>query len=170
MLNQKNGTWYVILAITILVVFFTTKTVTTQAVTEKLAVEENSSNSEDTDLKEELSAIYEAIALNNKTQENILDHHARILHYMSGHTHLETHKACPECALLFKIQIRRNEIEDERRELAEYIATHPNDPKNEEKARKEKELSIEEDKIENYIFRADEQAAKVSDAVTIDAR
>ena len=106
------------------------------------------------------------IDLNNITQNNILDHHGRLLHYISGHNSSKFVFFCPECALLKELNIRVNKIDDRIHELSEFLALHPEDPTFAEKQKEIIALTEESVLANQKIFSADERAKELSKIIT----
>lgn len=118
-------------------------------------------------IEKSFDEIDEAIALNNVTQENILDYHGRLLHYLSGHSSNDFVRGCPECGLLEQLTIRKRKIDDRVRELSEFISENPDDPTVEAKKAEIAELDAELVVATQKIFSADEQAKKLSKLVKV---
>ena len=113
-------------------------------------------------VKTECDGVYEAVALNNVTQGNILDHHVRMLHYIAGHNSNKFVIFCPECGLLEQLGIRRKKIDNRIVELSDKIAkkTATESDKNELQ-----ELALEVSLVTQKIFSADERAKELSKLV-----
>lgn len=109
----------------------------------------------------EVDGVYEAVALNNVTQGNILDHHGRMLHYIAGHNSNKFVKFCPECGLLEQLAIRKKKIDDRIFELSEKIAKNP-EASNESEKKELNELTLEANLATQKIFSADERAKDLS--------
>lgn len=112
-------------------------------------------------IHDEVEGVYEAVALNNVTQSNILDHHGRMLHYIAGHNSNKFVKFCPECGLLEQLAIRRKKIDDRIVELSEKIAKNP-EASNESEKKELNELTLEANLAAQKIFSADERAKELS--------
>lgn len=123
-------------------------------------------NAVDKKLEEKLEDVYEAVALNNVTQNNILDNHGRLLHYIAGHNSGKFILYCPECGLLEQLAIRKHKIDDRIVELSEFIQKNPEDSTVPEKTKEIQELTQEANLATQKIFVADERAKELSKLMT----
>lgn len=119
------------------------------------------------EIKEEIESIYEVVALNNETQGNILSHHGRLLHYISGHQSNNFVKFCPECGLLEQLAIRRLNIDKRVVEISEFLIKNPDDPTAADKKKELEELNNEDKLATQKIYSADERAKELSKLIKV---
>ena len=89
-------------------------------------------------IEENNRAIYELMFFNNSVQYTIMDTEGRIMHYIANHSYEVV--GCPECGLLSKLAIRKNEISEE--------MSNPDTS-----LEKLEDLRVEESSIDKYLFK-----------------